>query len=67
MDETYIRVKGEWRYLYRAVNKHGETVDLLLTEQGTITKWGLGGFLLLVSIPLHPWVPATKCCAQLVV
>ena len=32
MDETYIRVKGEWRYLYRAVDKHGETVDFLLTE-----------------------------------
>ena len=32
MDETYIRVKGEWRYLYRAVDKYGETVDFLLTE-----------------------------------
>jgi putative transposase len=33
MDETYIRVKGEWRYLYRAVDKHGQTIDFLLTEQ----------------------------------
>jgi putative transposase len=32
MDETYIRVKGEWRYLYRAVDKHGQTIDFLLTE-----------------------------------
>jgi putative transposase len=32
MDETYIRVKGEWRYLYRAVDKHGPTIDFLLTE-----------------------------------
>jgi transposase-like protein len=32
MDETYIRVKGEWWYLYRAVDKYGETVDFLLTE-----------------------------------
>jgi transposase-like protein len=24
MDETYVRVKGEWRYLYRAVDKHGQ-------------------------------------------
>ncbi|KVG51719.1 integrase [Burkholderia ubonensis] len=30
MDETYIRVKGEWRYLYRAVDKDGNTVDFLL-------------------------------------
>jgi transposase-like protein len=32
MDETYIRVKGEWRSLSRAVDKHGQTIDLLLTE-----------------------------------
>ena len=32
MDETYIKVKGEWRYLYRAVDKYGPTIDLLLTE-----------------------------------
>jgi putative transposase len=30
MDETYIRVKGEWRYLYRAVDKEGNTIDFLL-------------------------------------
>jgi putative transposase len=33
MDETYIKVKGEWRYLYRAVDKSGQTIDFLLTEQ----------------------------------
>src|SRR5215813_11452040 len=33
MDETYIKVKGEWKYLYRAVDKYGETIDFLLTEQ----------------------------------
>src|ERR671930_1751652 len=32
MDETYIKVKGQWRYLYRAVDKHGQTIDFLLTE-----------------------------------
>src|SRR5262245_19172257 len=32
MDETYIRVKGEWRYLYRAVGKSGQIIDVLLTE-----------------------------------
>jgi transposase-like protein len=30
MDETYIKVKGEWEYLYRAVDKAGDTVDFLL-------------------------------------
>src|SRR5260370_32987822 len=30
MDETYIRVKGDWKYLYRAVDKDGNTIDFLL-------------------------------------
>ncbi len=30
MDETYIRVKGEWRYLYRAVDKEGNTIGFQL-------------------------------------
>jgi putative transposase len=33
MDETYIKVKGAWCYLYRAVDKHGQTIDFLLTQQ----------------------------------
>src|SRR5215510_3703750 len=32
MDETYLHVKGEWRYLYRAVDTYGDIVDFLLTE-----------------------------------
>ncbi len=31
MDETYIKIKGQWRYLYRAVDSDGDTVDFLLT------------------------------------
>ena len=30
MDETYVKVKGKWTYLYRAVDKHGNTLDFLL-------------------------------------
>ena len=33
MDETYIKVKGQWYYLYRAVDKGGQTIDFLLTPQ----------------------------------
>jgi putative transposase len=30
MDETYVKVRGQWKYLYRAVDKAGKTVDFLL-------------------------------------
>jgi len=30
VDETYVKVKGQWKYLYRAVDKVGNTVDFLL-------------------------------------
>ena len=33
MDETYIKVKGEWVYLYRAVDTEGSTVDFLLAKK----------------------------------
>src|SRR5512139_308099 len=31
MDETYIKLKGQCKYLYRAVDKEGQTIDFLLT------------------------------------
>jgi putative transposase len=33
LDETYIKVKGQWKYYDRAVDKQGETNDILLTAQ----------------------------------
>ena len=33
VDETYIKVKGQWVYLYRAVDKQGGTVDFLLSKR----------------------------------
>src|SRR5512136_1352788 len=33
MDETYLNIKGQWRYLYRAVDKAGQTIDFLLTAR----------------------------------
>jgi transposase-like protein len=31
MDETSIKIKGQWKYLYRAVDQEGQTIDFLLT------------------------------------
>ena len=32
-DETYIKVRGQWKYIYRAVDKDGDTIDFLLTAK----------------------------------
>jgi len=41
LDETYVRIKGQWKYLYRAVDKAGATVDFLLSSTFRV----LGGCL----------------------
>ena len=33
VDETYIKVKGVWTYLYRAVDSFGQTIDFLLSAK----------------------------------
>jgi IS6 family transposase len=33
VDETYVKIRGKWRYLYRAIDKHGAPVDFLLTAK----------------------------------
>jgi transposase-like protein len=33
VDETYVRVAGRWTYLYRAVDQHGQVIDVFLSER----------------------------------
>ena len=33
VDETYVKVKGRWTYLYRAVDSRGQTIDFLLSAR----------------------------------
>jgi len=33
VDETYIQVKGKWKYLYRAVDSSGNTIDFMLSAK----------------------------------
>src|SRR5689334_7515079 len=38
VDETYLKIKGQWVYLYRAVDKAGRTVDFLLSRRRDIAS-----------------------------
>ena len=33
MDETYVRIGGNWKYLFRAVDKHGQLIAFLLSDR----------------------------------
>ncbi len=33
VDETYVKVAGRWRYLYRAVDQSGQVIEVMLSEQ----------------------------------
>ncbi|MGQ3890111.1 IS6 family transposase [Legionella sp. CNM-1927-20] len=33
LDETYVKVKGEWKYLYRAIDEFGHTIDFYLSHR----------------------------------
>src|SRR3546814_12783059 len=44
LDETYVKVRGKWTYLYQAVDKRGDTIDFYLspTRSAKATKRILG-------------------------
>ena len=60
VDETYIRVKGKWAYLYRAVDKLGNTIDFYLspTRNTKAAKRFLGKALK----GLKSWEPPRVFC-----
>ena len=33
VDETYVKVAGRWTYLYRAIDQHGQAIDVLVSER----------------------------------
>ena len=33
VDETYVKAAGRWTYLYRAVDQHGQVIDVLVAER----------------------------------
>ena len=41
VDETYVRVSGGWRYLYRAVDGTGQTIDFQLSARRITPSWAV--------------------------
>ena len=37
VDETYLKVAGRWVYLYRAIDQHGQVIDVLASPQRDLT------------------------------
>ncbi len=37
VDETYVKVNGVWRYVYRAVDQHGQVIDVCVSKKRNIT------------------------------
>jgi transposase-like protein len=54
VDETYIKIRGKWSFLYRAVDKHGKTVDFLLRPDRSVAA-AQAFFRKALSRHLPPW------------
>lgn len=53
VDETYVKVKGKWAYLYRVIDKHGDTIDFYLSP--TRNKKAAKRFLGKALKSIKPW------------
>ena len=51
VDETYVRVNGIWSYVYRAVDQHGQVIDLYVSRRGDIPS---ARTFLTKALGMHP-------------
>ena len=56
VDDTYIKLKGQWKYLYRSIDKHGDTIDFYLSH--TSNTKASKRFLSKALKSSKYWVPA---------
>jgi len=57
VDETYVKVKGQWVYLYRAIDKQGDTIDFYLSSTRNTNAARRFLAKALKSIPAHSHPP----------
>ncbi len=52
VDETYVKIKGKWYYLYRAVDSTGQTIDFMLSAKRD-ARAAKRFFRKMLKLPLH--------------
>lgn len=57
VDETYVKVGGRWKYLFRAVDKHGRLIDFMLLERRNIRA--AYRFLSKAMATMRDWPPTS--------
>jgi transposase-like protein len=58
VDETYVKVNGVWRYVYRAIDQHGQVIDVLLSARRDAAAARPGGSrTVALSTPVRISVP----------
>jgi len=57
VDETYVKVGGRWKYLFRAVDKHGRLIDFMLLERRNIRA--AHRFLRNATATMRDWPPTS--------
>jgi transposase-like protein len=72
VDETYVRVAGQWAYLYRAIDSAGNTIDFLLSPERDLIAakgflqlplWRAGPFCTrVINVDGHPASASASAC-----
>jgi len=57
VDETYVKVGGRWKYLFRAVDKHGRLIDFMLLERRNTRA--AHRFLSKATATMRDWPPTS--------
>jgi transposase-like protein len=64
VDETYVRVAGVWRYVYRAVDQHGQVIDVLVSKRRNVSA-AIKFFQAMLAGREHPREVTTDLAAPL--
>jgi hypothetical protein len=67
VDETYVKVAGVWRYVYRAVDQHGQVIDVLVSKRRNAQRRPASSRRCWRAVhgpPRSPRIWSHRCCAS---